>query len=194
MSFDGWTKPFSLLLTIIACSFYSTWLSSAATATASDHARVVYATMAPPIDFTRLQFSAGLLDIVRMVKANVDPGVIKIFINHSGISYNPSAQEVIALKRLGVSNDIIVTMIGHRLRASESSHPQPPQMMRAPGLEQMSALPWPPSGGGYPLRPYPVHPFPVFGSLTSFNNSYPTFVNGQAIYSGYYLQTYPVFW
>jgi hypothetical protein len=129
-----------------------------------------------------------------MVKANVDPEVIKSFINHSRISYHPSAQEVIALKKLGVSDDIIVTMIGHRLRAPESTQAPVRQMMRAPASEEMPMFPGPLFGGGYPFHPYPVHPFPMYGSVTSFNNSYPSYVNGYPVYSGYYLQTYPLLW
>jgi len=129
-----------------------------------------------------------------MVKANVDPELIKTFINHSRISYNPSAQEVIALKRLGVSSDIIVTMLSHRSRAPESPRPSTRQMVRVPELEDMPALPRTPYGAGYPFQPYPVHVFQGFGSVSSFNNSFPTFVNGYPVYSGYYLQTYPVLW
>jgi hypothetical protein len=131
-----------------------------------------------------------------MVKANVDPELIKTFINHSRISYNPSAQEVIALKRLGVSNDIIVTLLGHRSRASDSTQTSARPMMRVPvpASEEMPAPAWPLPRSGYQFHPYPVHAFPVFGSLSSFNNSYPTFVNGYPVYAGYYLQTYPLLW
>ena len=129
-----------------------------------------------------------------MVKANVDLEVIKSFINHSGISYNPRAQEVIALKRLGVSNEIIITMIGHRSRALDIAQTSAGRMIRLPEQEERPGLPWLAFGGGFPFHSYPEHAFPVFSSLTSFNNSYPTFVNGHAAYSGYYLQTYPLFW
>ena len=183
-----------LLLVLAAGSFPSVWSCSAATKVPPDRSQAALQGSPPAVDFTRLQFSAGLLDIVRMVKANVNPEVIRTFINHSPISYNPSAQEVIALKRLGVSNEIIVTMLGHRSRAPASPRPSTRQMVRVPELEDMPALPRTPYGGGYPFQPYPVRAFPGFGSVSSFNNSFPTFVNGYPVYAGYYLQTYPVLW
>jgi hypothetical protein len=183
-----------LLLTTAWCLFCGLPLSSAATKTVAGNSQATTQGSTTPVDFTRLQFSAGLLDIVRMVKANVDPEVIKTFINHSRISYHPSAQEVIALKKLGVSDDIIVTMIGHRLRPPDSTQAPVRQMMRTPAPEEMPTSPAPLFGGGYPFHPYPMHPFPMYGSVTSFNNSFPTYVNGYPAYSGYYLQTYPLFW
>jgi hypothetical protein len=183
-----------LLIVLAGGSFCNVWSCSAATKVPLDRPQTALQEGAPPVDFTRLQFSAGLLDIVRMVKANVNPEVIRTFINHSPISYNPSAQEVIALKKLGVSNEIIVTLLDHRSRALESPRPSTRQMVRVPDLEDMPVLPRTPYGGGYPFQPYPAHAFPGFGSVSSFNNSFPTFVNGYPVYSGYYLQTYPVWW
>ena len=187
-------KFLGLLLVLAGGLFSNVWSCSAATKVPLDGSQEALQGGPPPVDFTRLQFSAGLLDIVRLVKADVNPELIRTFINHSRISYNPSAQEVIALKRLGVSSDIIITLIGHRSPAPESPRPSTRQMMRVPDLEDMPVLPRTPYGGGYPFQPYPAHAFPGFGSVSSFNNSFPTFVNGYPVYSGYYLQTYPVWW
>jgi hypothetical protein len=93
-----------------------------------------------------------------------------------------------------VADEIIVALIGHRLQASENRQISARQIMGAPEPEEMPAMPGPRYGGGYPLNSYPVHPFPVFSSLTSFNNSYPTYVNGYPVYSGYYWQPYPALW
>jgi hypothetical protein len=146
------------------------------------------------VDLSRLQFSAGLADIVRLVKANADPELIKTFIEHSGISYNPSAQEVIALKKLGVSDEIIITLIGHRSRVLETAHPSPPQIVKVPRAEEIPVPPRLPDVGGYRVHPHPAPVFVGFGSLSSFNNSYATFVNGHPVYAGYYLPSYPVVW
>jgi len=194
MKFNEWRKALGLVLMIAGSPFSGLSLSSATTNAPPEHVKAAPAGVPVQVDVARLQFSVGVGDIVKMVKANVDPEVIRTFINHSGISYNPSAQEVIALKRLGVSNEIIVTMIGHRSRASDVAQTSARQMMRLPEQEERPGLPWPSSGEGYPFHPYAVHAVPVFGSLTSFNNSYPTFVNGHVAYSGYYLQAYPLFW
>src|SRR5262249_38169774 len=115
MKFNQSRRAVGLTLTIAAC-WFSLSLTVAATKTPPDLPQSTPQEVPPQVDVTRLQFSAGVLDIVKMVKANVNPELIKTFINHSRISYNPSAQEVIALKRLGVSNEIIVTMLGHRSR------------------------------------------------------------------------------
>ncbi len=40
--------------------------------------------------------------------------------------------------------------------------------------------------------PYPVPVLPACGPVVSFNNSFPTYVNGQAVYSGYYVPEPPV--
>lgn len=196
MNFNVWRKSLCLLLLVVGCSLASITLSSAATKASPESQQAV---AQAPVDFTRLQFSAGLLDIVRMIKANVNPEVIRTFIIHSPVSYHPSAQEVIALKKLGVGNELIVALLGHRPQASENQQPSANQMMRVPAPEEMPALRGPLYGGGYPANSYPVHAFPVrtfpvFGSLTSFNNSFPTFVNGYPVYSGYYFQAYPVLW
>jgi hypothetical protein len=198
MKFNEWRKALGLLLMIAGCSFSGLSLSSAATNAPPVQVKAAPAGAPLQVDVARLQFSVGVGDIVKMVKANVDPEVIKTFINHSRFSYNPSAQEVIALKRLGVPNDIIITLVGHRSRAGES--PQPSVHARptieAPRLEEMPSSPWSPFAGGYPFYPYAhrVRPFAAFGSLSSFNNSYPTFVNGYPVYAGYYLPSYSVLW
>jgi hypothetical protein len=191
MNFNEWRRSLGLLLVVAGSFLAGVSLSSAATKASPESPQAV---AQAPVDFTRLQFSVGLLDIVRMVKANVNPEVIRSFIIHSPVSYHPSAQEVIALKKLGVANEIIVALIGHRSQALENPQISARQMMRVPAPEEMPALPGPLYGGGYPVNPYPVHAFPVFVSLTSFNNSYPTYINGHPVYSGYYLQAYPMWW
>src|SRR5690349_165141 len=108
MKFKQRRRGRRLLVPIAACSFCCVSLSLAATKAAPDPLVPAPQAPKPGIDFTRLRFSAGLLDIVKMVKAKVDPELIKTFISHYSISYNPSAQEVIALKRLGVPDDIVV--------------------------------------------------------------------------------------
>jgi len=159
------------------------------------------------VDFSRLLFSTGIGDIVKMASAGVDARVIMGFIQQSQVSYHPTAQEIILLKRLGVANDIVITMLAHRPRQTENpqlsvpvhpgSVPQLPEQAPAePGW------PWYALASRYPVSPYawsprvgPYLPSSIaFGPLSSFNNSYPTFVNGQAVYAGYYVPTYRVLW
>jgi hypothetical protein len=159
------------------------------------------------VNFSRLLFSAGVGDIVKMASAGVDARVIMAFIEQSRVSYHPTAQEIILLKRLGVANDTVITMLAHRPRQTENpqlsvpvhpgSVPQPPEQTPAepgwPGYALTSRYSVNPYAWSPPVASY-LPPYFAFGPLSSFNNSYPTFVNGQAVYAGYYLPTYRVLW
>ncbi len=158
----------------------------------------------PPIppELARLRFSPGIADIVKLVKANVDAGVIKAFINHSPVYYSPTAQEIIALKRLGVPNDLIEALLVHRPPQRENlAQSAPTPGMAYPPEDQIPARP-PDCGAPPPMPPYypPAPPsslvitYAPLGPMVSFNNSYPTFVNGNAVYSGYYVPGYGVLW
>ena len=148
-------------------------------------------------DISRLRFSAGLADVLRLVKANVDTQVIKAFINHSPVAYNPSAQEIIVLKKFGVPDDLVETLLAHQ---PSRPQPMPPYEARSeppPPESAPPAMPFgPPPFAQYfpPPAPAPVVNFPLTGPLISFNNSYPTFVNGNAVYSGYYAPGYGYLW
>src|SRR5262249_44112042 len=54
--------------------------------------------------------SAGVSDVLKMVDAKVDAGVIKAYIQNSSTAYNPSANEIVALKQHGVSDDVLTAM------------------------------------------------------------------------------------
>src|SRR5262249_6671466 len=98
------------------------------------------------VDVSRLQFSPGVRDIVKMASAGVDGSVIKGFIGQARVSYHPTPQEIVLLKRLGVANDIVITMLAHRPRQTENPQPSaPPHARSALQLpEQAPAEPgWP---------------------------------------------------
>jgi hypothetical protein len=156
---------------------------------------------------SRLLFSAGVGDIVKMATAGVDASVIIGFIEQARVSYHPTPQEIILLKRLGVANDVVITMLEHRPRQTE--YPQfsvPVHPRSAPQLPEQAPAepgwPWYNLASRYQVNPYAsspavapfLSPYIAFGPLSSFNNSFPTFVNGQAVYAGYYLPTYRVLW
>ena len=159
------------------------------------------------VDFSRLLFSSGVGDIVKMAGAGVDARVIRGFIEQSPVSYHPTGQEIILLKRLGVANDMVIAMLAHRPRQTENHqlsvpvHPGSlPQLPEQTPAEP--AWPWYALASRYPVNPYAwsslvapcLPPYIAFGPLSSFNNSYPTFVNGQAVYAGYYVPAYRVLW
>ena len=55
--------------------------------------------------------SWGLEDIVKLSKAGVDEPVILAYIQNSGVGYNPTAQDVIQLRGLGVSAQITTDLM-----------------------------------------------------------------------------------
>src|SRR5690349_8417938 len=66
--------------------------------------------------------SAGVSDVLKMVDAKVDPVVIKAYIQNSSTAYNPSANEIVALKQHGVSDDVLTAMLvrGGEMRAQSA--------------------------------------------------------------------------
>jgi hypothetical protein len=205
--FNEWGRPLGLTLLVAGCLFCNSSSSWAATNSTVARLQPGVQKIPPSIDVSRLRFSAGVGDIVKMVKADVGDEVIKAFIAVSRISYNPSAQEVIALKRLGVSNDLIQAMLLHRPRPTDGPQPSLPARLRTgpPPAEETPpepGFPWSSYAMRYPVYPSaystmtpPIAPyFAVFGPLVSFNNSFPTYVNGQPVYTGYHIPIYAVLW
>jgi hypothetical protein len=184
-------------------------VSAAGSATNISSVRPLPGSLKAPIsvDVSRLQFSTGVGDIVKMASAGVDASVIKGFVEQARVSYHPTALEIILLKRLGVANDIVIAMLAHRPHQTENPHLSVPvHPGSAPQLPDQTPAepgwPWYGSASRYPVHPYAwsppiapyLSPYLAFGPLSSFNNSYPTFVNGQAVYAGYYVPTYRVLW
>src|SRR6185369_16358386 len=56
-------------------------------------------------------YSPGVADVVKMLDAKVDPAVVKAYINSSPTSYNPTADEIVALKEHGVPDDVVTTLL-----------------------------------------------------------------------------------
>ena len=143
-----------------------------------------------------VRLTPRIAEIVRMVKAGLDHEVIKAYINGSNKPFNPSAADIVVLKRLETPQDLITVMLERDGELQKTAQ-------RNSGPIASGALSSPrPMGYPQPNVPY-LGPFaaqpnyayaPVrrlapmfFGPMTSFNNSYPTFINGQPVYSGYYV-------
>ena len=54
--------------------------------------------------------SPGLAEIIRLAQAHVDEGVILSFIENSGQAYSPSADEILYLSDLGLSQNVIAAL------------------------------------------------------------------------------------
>ena len=72
-------------------------------------------------------YSQGIPEILKMVDAKVDAGVIKAYIKNSTVPYHPTATDIIALKDRGVGDDIVTALIhrGGEVRAAEAAAIQP---------------------------------------------------------------------
>jgi len=148
--------------------------------------------------------SPALAELLRMVRARVDLDVVKVYIKNANVPYNPTAGEIVTLKRLGMPEDLITAVLE---RDSELRIRRNAQARSIPGApaDMTTRQPYnnPPSPYQAP-SPIPVNPGPssysfyrppqlIVGSqIVSFNNSFPTIVNGQPVYSGYYVPGY--FW
>src|SRR5262245_25836033 len=60
-----------------------------------------------------VRLTPALAEILRMFRTRMDADVIKTYIKSSKFLYNPSADEVVTLKRLGVPEDILTTVLEH---------------------------------------------------------------------------------
>ena len=61
---------------------------------------------APPV-----RYSAGVADVLKMVDAKVDAGIIQAYVKSSSVAYNLNAGEIIALRDRGISPDVLTAMI-----------------------------------------------------------------------------------
>src|SRR5262245_30867084 len=151
---------------------------------------------------TKTKLPPTLEAIARMAEANVGTRVILSFITNSQVAYNPTAGEILALKQRGVANEVVVALLERgaqmrvriersarallseskspKQRSNENSHPLPPN----------SSVQSPLSTPALVYLPYPLPIYPLYGQVTSFNNSYRTYYNGQPVYSGYYIRGY----
>ncbi len=116
-------------------------------------------------------FSPGVRDILKMLDAKVDADVIKAYIKSSSIAFNPTASDIIELKRRGVPDELITAMIlrGAEVRTqfAQAAAAQPP----VPANPQASM----PQGYAYDY-PAPAYPYP----------NYVDYAYGYPYYGAYY--------
>jgi hypothetical protein len=129
-------------------------------------------------------FSAGVGDILRMVEAKVDLEVIKAYINNSRTAYNPSADEIIALKDRGVSSEVLTAMLQHgaQVRAQAA---QAAQGAATPAVPQTVLA------AGNPYAPTYTYPYPVTSyAYPTYSYDYPVYYYGGYNYGSYW----PWYW
>lgn len=76
-------------------------------------------------------FSAGLVEVIRMFDAGVAPDVLKSFIEGSATKYEISANDVIAMKKKGVPDEVTAAVLlrVHADRQREVSYRRQPAVM-----------------------------------------------------------------
>jgi hypothetical protein len=137
-----------------------------------------------------------------MVRVGFEPEIVNAYIKASSVPFNPTAAEIVTLTRLGVPEYLITAILVHdgelraRLAAQTRSSPAPTAPRSLP-LGYNNGPPLYQTPSPVPLNsPAPnfsfYRPFGVIpaGQVVSFNNSFPTFVNGQPVYTGYYFLPY----
>jgi hypothetical protein len=144
-----------------------------------------------------VRVSPRVAEIVRMAKAHLDPEVIKTYISSSSAPFSPTAEDIVVLKRIGIPEELVTAMLqrdAELVKLRKNAAAQVNASRQGPTAYSRD-VPYPamyPRVPSYNYAPMAYHPtVPIFlGPLTSFNNSFPTFINGQAVYSGYYLPAY----
>jgi opacity protein-like surface antigen len=105
-----------------------------------------------------VQLSAGVQDVLKLVRSKVSDDVIVPFVNRSGVSYNLGAPEIIYLRGQGVSERVITAMLNQHGKTPVTTAPTAPaQPPAAP------AQPSPIYGVPAPsyARPSPVYSLPA---------------------------------
>jgi len=127
------------------------------------------------------RLSWGLDDIVKLSKAGVDESVILTYVNNSGVAYNPTAQDVIQLRELGVSPQITAALMqrGGEVRQAAAVEAQKQAQATAPAAA--------------PAQPAPVYTPPatyVAPASTVTYIGYPSYPSYNYSYGGYYGPNY----
>jgi hypothetical protein len=72
-----------------------------------------------------LSMSPWFYEVERLAKAGVDDGVVQTYINSTAGTFNLTAEQVIYLKNLGLSSQVINTMIDHDQELISGARPLP---------------------------------------------------------------------
>ncbi len=115
-----------------------------------------------------VHLSAGISDIVKLSQANAGPAVIESFISNSPIAYSPTSDELIYMRKQGVSDEVLAALLKHgtELRrqagAAAAAPPYQPQAQEEPTQGTMPVpMPQTPAPGMAPQVDYVMPPAPA---------------------------------
>ncbi len=87
--------------------------------------------------------SPGLAEIIRLAQAHVDENVILAFIHNSGQTYSPTADEILYLSDLGLSQTVVAALFKLKPRAlpeiADTASPEPVALARPPSPDVLLA-------------------------------------------------------
>ena len=84
--------------------------------------------------------SPGLAEIIKLAQSHVDQGVILAYIKNSGQLYSPSAEEILYLKDLGLSQDVIAALFNGAPPAASPVSEETAAAAHAPPPAPLSAI------------------------------------------------------
>ena len=158
------------------------------TPSATAKAENVAATKAPKLSW-------GLDDVVKLSKAGVDESVIHSYIQNSGVGYNPTAQDIIQLRELGVSSQITAALMqrGSEVRQAATVEAQKQAQAAAPAAAPAQAAPVYTAPATY-VAPastvtyigYPSYGYSYGGYCAPTYYSYPYYPRYYGYYGGFY--------
>ena len=137
-----------------------------------------------------VELSWGLDEIVKLSKAKVNESVILAFIENSETAYNPTAQDIIQLRELEVSSQVITALMrrgeGLRETAREAQ-----KQIQAEQAAAVAAAPTPAntqSANAVPVSTVTYIGYPRYYTYPSYNYGY--CYPGSYSYPGYYAYSY----
>ena len=149
-------------------------------------------------EFAAIQLSNGAPDILKLARAKIGEEAILAFIQNSHRDYNLSVPEIIYLRREGVSDRVLATMLSQRQEVVENTAqtaPPAPTAAAAP-QEAQSVAPSPQPAPPYvqPAVTY-VQSAPVYVPSSTVYVAPPTYVDYgyYPYYYPYYGYSYPAF-
>lgn len=141
------------------------------------------------------KLSWGLDDIVKLSKAGVDESVILTYVSNSGVAYNPTAQDLIQLRELGVSPQITAALMqrGSEARQAATVEAQKQAQATAPAAAPAQPAPvyTPPATYEAPASTvtyigYPSYPSYGYSYAPAYYYSYPYYPRYYGYYGGFY--------
>ena len=153
----------------------------------------------PTADTVQAKLPSSVADVVKLSRAKVSEDVVLSFVQNAGTSYSLSADDIVQMRKEGVSDRVISAMLEQHMRAApiaqQTTAPAPvdtsseastaaPASESAPASAQPSAVeaPLTPSGSSTYVEPYPAASAPYYGYYGPY---YPYYYGGPVVAFGF---------